>query len=372
VKAELREIAGEYAVALRAYLEAGGEEALLRAYQLGREGVARGLGVLEMAALHQEGLVAVLLEMLGPHESTVLTRRAAEFLSESLAAFEMKQRGASEVNAALRHVNRSLEQQVRTAMEDYRSARDELDERRRVEKLKDDFISMVSHELRTPLTSIHGALGLIGGRFGADLPAPVVQLVDVARRNSLRLVRLVNDILDLQKIESGTLAFELRPLELAHHLRQAVETTEPYAASFGVAIALRDTPPHAWLRVDADRSMQVMTNLLSNAAKFSAPGTTVTVTAGRRAGVLRIEVADRGPGIPDAFRDRIFQRFAQADSSLTRERGGSGLGLSIAKAIVERMGGRIGFETQLGAGTTFYVDFPEHLAEAAEPEAGDP
>lgn len=372
MKAELRGIARQYAGALRAYLEAGEEEALLRAYQLGREGLARGLGVLEMAALHQEGLLRALLDMLGPRESIATARRASEFLAESLAPYEMKQRSAAEVNAGLRDVNRALEQQIRTALEDYQTAQNELDERRRVEQLKNDFISMVSHELRTPLTSIHGALGLIGSRYGTALPPEAGQLLDVARRNSLRLVRLVNDILDLQKIESGTLAFELQPLELSAHLRQAVEATEPYAARFGATIAVLETPDNAWLRADPDRLMQVMTNLLSNAAKFTSAGTTVMVSAARCEGMLRIAVADRGPGIPEAFRERVFQRFAQADSSSTREREGTGLGLNISKAIVERMGGRISFETQISAGTTFFVELPEYLAQAAANAAGAP
>jgi signal transduction histidine kinase len=256
-------------------------------------------------------------------------------------------------------LNRALEQQVRSALEGFQSAQSQLDERRRVEQLKNDFISTVSHELRTPLTSIHGALGLIGARYAQALPPEAGQLLDVARRNSLRLVRLVNDILDLQKIESGLLSFALQPLELGVHIRQAVEATEPYAARYGATIAVRETPANAWLQADPDRLMQVMTNLLSNAAKFAPSGTSVTVSATRCQGMLRIEVNDRGPGIPEAFRARVFERFAQADSSSTREREGSGLGLNISKAIVEKMGGRIGFDTEFSAGTTFFVELPE-------------
>jgi signal transduction histidine kinase len=359
LKAELRGIARRYAKALLAYLEHGEEEALLRAYQLGREALGRGLGVLEVSALHQEGMVRALLDLLGPRESIATARRASEFLAESLAPFEMKRRSAAETNASLRDLNRALEQQVRSALEDFQSAQSELDERRRIEQLKNDFISTVSHELRTPLTSIHGALGLIGARYAQALPPEAGQLLDVARRNSLRLVRLVNDILDLQKIESGLLSFALQPLELDAHIRHAVEATEPYAARYGATIAVSETPANAWLQADPDRLMQVMTNLLSNAAKFAPSGTSVTVSAARCQGMLRIEVNDRGPGIPEAFRTRVFERFAQADSSSTREREGSGLGLNISKAIVEKMGGRIGFDMELRAGTTFFVELPE-------------
>lgn len=228
-----------------------------------------------------------------------------------------------------------------------------------MERLKDEFISIASHELRTPLTSIQGALGIIQARSLADLPPQVVKLVDVAYRNTERLVRLVNDMLDLQKIESGSLRFDLKPLEIAPVVEQALEANQDYANRFGVVFVLAETVPGARVLADSDRLIQVLTNLLSNAAKFSPGGQKVEIAISRQADAVRVAVADRGPGIPDDFKDRIFGKFAQSDSPATRAAGGSGLGLNISKAIVERMGGHIGFVTSPGAGSTFFFDLPE-------------
>ncbi|HSB60477.1 MAG TPA: HAMP domain-containing sensor histidine kinase, partial [Vicinamibacteria bacterium] len=342
MKAGLEDLTEEYAAALREYLEGGGESPLFRAYQLGRDAVSSGLGVLEVAALHQEALVRDLLRMLAPGESSLMAKRASEFFAEALAPFEVSRRGFQEANSVLLDLNRELERRVEAALEAYRTAQDKLDERRRMEALKDEFISLVSHELKTPLTSIHGALGLVSTGVGTQLPGEARRLLDIAYRNSRRLARLVDNVLDLQKIESGTLTFDMRAQPLAPLLEQAVEANQSYAAPLGVTLALGGAPPDVQVTVDGDRVIQVLTNLLSNAAKFSPSGETVTVTAALHGVDVRVAVADRGPGIPEGFRSRVFQRFAQADSSTTRARGGTGLGLSISKAIVERMGGRIG------------------------------
>jgi len=363
VKTVLKSILDEYATALHEYLEFGGEAALLRAYQLGRGALAEGLGVLEMAALHQEALVSALLRMLAPDESTGIASRASEFFAESLAPFEMTRRGFQEANAILQDINKELEQRVQRMLRDYKLARDQLDEQRRMERIKNEFISVVSHELRTPLTSIHGALGLINTGLGGELSPRAKQLLDVAHRNTQRLVRLVDDILDLQKIESGAMPFHLRPLEIRPLLEQAIEANQAYASRLGVGLALAGTPSGVQIYADADRLMQVMTNLLSNAAKFSPPGETVLVTSTRLDGMIRVSITDRGPGIPEGFKEHIFQKFAQADSSTTREKGGTGLGLSITKAIVERLAGTIGFSTEPSAGTTFHFDLPEWRGE---------
>jgi len=360
MKAAVKGLAFEYSAALLEYLGGGGEAALLRAYQLGRAALAEGLGVLELAALHQETLVTVLLRMLAPDESGRIAERASEFFAESLAPFEMTHRGFQEANAILRNINRELEQRVQRILTDYETARTQLAEQRRIERLKNDFISIVSHELRTPLTSIHGALGLVNaGVLARGLSPQVSQLLDVAYRNSQRLVRLVDDILDLQKIESGAMAFHLHPLEMRPLLAQAIEANHAYANGLGVRLELLEAPTETRVYADPDRLMQVMTNLLSNAAKFSPPGETVSVQWSRRAGMVRVSVTDRGPGISEEFKERIFQRFAQADASSTREKGGTGLGLSITKAIVERLGGTIGFEARPDVGTTFYFELPE-------------
>jgi signal transduction histidine kinase len=330
------ELARAYALALADYLSGQGEVALLRAYQAGRDTLTHGLGVLELATLHQEALVEVLAELdVAEHKGAA--RSAAEFFTEALAPFEMSRRGL----------------------------RGQIEERDRLERLKNEFISVVSHELRTPLTSIHGSLNLaVEGRLG-ELPPEARRFLEIAYRNSQRVVRLVNEILDLQKIESGEIALQPRPVELGPLLEDAVEANHAYARRFDVEIALDGEAPAAKVLVDPDRLLQVLANLLGNAARFSPRGETVRVRATRRAGLVRVSVSDRGPGIPEAFRARVFEKFAQADASASGRREGSGLGLSISKAIVERLGGRIGFESEVGRGTTFHVELPEWSEQAA-------
>lgn len=234
----------------------------------------------------------------------------------------------------------------------------DITERKQIERMKNEFVSTVSHELRTPLTSIRGALGLIAGGAVGQLPGKASELIDIAYKNSQRLIALVNDILDLEKIESGRTEFRFQEADLGQVVRTSIEANKGFAEEYGVRLALADPVPALTANLDGDRIVQVMSNLLSNAIKFSPPGETVTVTINRQNGWGRVAVADRGPGIPENFRSRIFQRFSQADSSDTRKAGGTGLGLSIAKTIAERHGGHIGFDSTLGAGTTFYFELP--------------
>ncbi|HEU4325579.1 MAG TPA: PAS domain S-box protein [Roseiflexaceae bacterium] len=237
----------------------------------------------------------------------------------------------------------------------------DITDRKTVERMKNEFVSTVSHELRTPLTSIRGALGLVAGGVAGELPKQARSMIEIAHKNSERLVRLINDILDMEKIESGKIVFNLRPQELLPLVEQAVESNRDYAAQFGVTLELaaHGDLAGALVNVDGDRLVQVLTNLISNAAKFSPSGAVVTVAAERRGDLLRMSVVDHGPGIPAEFHSRMFQKFAQADSSSTRRQGGTGLGLSIARTIVERLGGQISFTTAPDRGTTFAVDLPE-------------
>jgi PAS domain S-box-containing protein len=231
--------------------------------------------------------------------------------------------------------------------------------RQEIDRLKSEFITTVSHELRTPLTSIRGSLGLLAGGAAGEIPHSAKTMVDIAYKNSERLTRLVNDILDIERIEGGKLAFQIAPLDLTGLVEQAIEANSGYGEQFRVTFMLTGSVQGACVQGDADRLIQVFTNLLSNAAKFSPAGGTVEVAVTRQDQVLRVSVTDHGPGVPETFRARIFGKFAQADGSATRQNGGAGLGLSIAKAIVERHGGRIDYTSEIDQGTTFFMDLPE-------------
>ncbi|HEV7509780.1 MAG TPA: response regulator [Thermoanaerobaculia bacterium] len=254
----------------------------------------------------------------------------------------------------------------------YAVARD-VEERKRIERMKNDFVSMVSHELRTPLTSIRGSLGLIAGGVAGELPPKAHSLVEIAAKNCERLVRLINDILDIEKIESGRMSFRFSAVELRPLVEQAVESNRAFAGGYEVELRVAGMAGEAQVLADPDRLLQVITNLISNAVKFSPHSGVVEVTVERAAGGLRVSVTDHGSGIPPEFRSRIFERFAQADSSSTRAKEGTGLGLSISRAIVERHHGQIGFTSEPGVATAFYFDLPEWAATIAEatPEAGE-
>jgi PAS domain S-box-containing protein len=233
----------------------------------------------------------------------------------------------------------------------------DISERKRMDRLKDEFVSTVSHELRTPLTSIAGSLGLLVGGAAGELPPAAVRLIGIAQSNSQRLVRLINDILDIEKIESGQIVFKFRRVDTHALVEQAIEANRGYADGFDVRVRL-DAAPAGEIYVDADRVVQVLTNLLSNAIKFSPPDNEVVIGVEDRDGITRITVRDRGPGIPAEFRPRIFEKFAQADATDGRKKGGTGLGLSIARQIVLRLGGTIGFEDGTDGGTIFFVELP--------------
>ncbi len=244
-----------------------------------------------------------------------------------------------------------------------------LDERERIAHLKNEFVSTVSHELRTPLTSIAGMLELLDAEVVGALPAEVKEMVNVAYNNSQRLIRLINDILDIEKIESGRMPFDLAPLPLAPLIEKAVAETQSFAQGFGVRVATQFRIEDAIALVDPDRFIQVLTNLISNATKFSPRAETVLVTLNRSCDRLRISVTDRGPGIPEVFRSRMFEKFAQADGSDSRRLAGTGLGLAIVKEIVEHLDGTVDFDTELGRGTTFHINLPEWKAIEARSEA---
>jgi PAS domain S-box-containing protein len=238
--------------------------------------------------------------------------------------------------------------------------------RKKVDKLKNEFVSTVSHELRTPLTSITGALGLLVGGVVSEIPIQAMDLLIIAKNNAERLGRLVNDILDIEKLEFGKLQLDIADCEANNLIQKAIDQNTGYAIKYGVRLALDNhaiTTKKITVLVDEDRFLQVMSNLISNAVKFSHMDGLVTVSAKITGSDVTFYIEDFGTGVPEEFRKKIFQKFAQADSSDTRKRDGTGLGLSISRVIVERMGGNIDYTTEVDKGSVFFFSIPIEKAE---------
>jgi PAS domain S-box-containing protein len=226
------------------------------------------------------------------------------------------------------------------------------------ERMKKEFTSTLSHELRTPLTSIIGSLQLINSGVMGDVDKEIGELTMVAERNGQRLLDLINDILDIEKIESGKVTLAPEVMRVDELVRESLVLNKAFGERFKVRFQSHGDLAERQVHADRKRLLQVMTNLLSNAAKFSPEGGIVEISTEDAGANVRIAVHDRGSGIPEAFRSRIFGRFTQADSTATRQKGGSGLGLAICKRLVELMRGRIGFDDRPGGGTTFWFELP--------------
>jgi len=234
---------------------------------------------------------------------------------------------------------------------------------------KNEIVSIVGHELRSPLASILSALNIVISGDAGELPEQAKKMLEIAQRNSERLLRIINDLMDIKKIESGKMEFNILPLEITPLVEQALEANKAYAQQLQVGFILENNTPGAKVRVDGDRIIQVVNNLVSNAVRFSPLDNKVLVSVSQYNNTVRVSVADKGPGIPEEFKNRVFEKFAQGSYPGARRKGGTGLGLSIAKAIVEAMNGRIGFETVVSQGTTFYFDLPKYQ-EALEDNVG--
>jgi PAS domain S-box-containing protein len=233
--------------------------------------------------------------------------------------------------------------------------------RKQVENLKNEFVAMVSHELRTPLTAIMGSLGLLTMGAAGDLPEQARLMADIAYRNSERLLGLINDILDFEKAEAGKLNFDFTILNLLELVEDTILVTQPLARQSNITLVMESevaAGQKPLVKADRMRIVQVLTNLLSNALKYSPAGSSIKIRVGPAGMNYRVTVSDQGPGIPNEFRNYIFNKFAQADSSSTRLVGGTGLGLSIAKAIIENHGGKIDYISKIGQGSAFFFELP--------------
>lgn len=231
---------------------------------------------------------------------------------------------------------------------------------KKVEKMKDEFISIVSHELRTPLTSIKGSIGLLTAGVLGTLSDKASEVLKIANNNCNRLSNLINDILDMEKIKAGKMDFEIKEYDLIPIVKESIDASLEYAKQYNIEYKIVDSIDSALVKVDKNRLIQVIFNLLSNAAKFSHANDTVNIEVTKvNNDTIRVSVQDTGIGIPEEFQDQIFNSFSQADSSDTRKKGGTGLGLNIAKEIISIMGGKLGFKSKLNEGSTFYIDLPE-------------
>jgi len=238
-------------------------------------------------------------------------------------------------------------------------------QQRQLGRLKDEFIATVSHELRTPLTSINGSLALLARGLAGPLSERGQQLVRIAYENGDRLKKLIDDLLDIEKLEKGQIEFTFVRLDLGDICAKAVEQNRPYAERLDVRLVCEGPSEPLCVKGDELRLLQALSNLISNGAKFSPGGSVVTVRTRRTGARGRIEVADTGSGIPEEFRPRLFQRFAQAPGTQRAGHPGTGLGLAITRSIVEKHGGRIDYSSEVGRGTTFVVEIPLASTEPA-------
>ena len=234
----------------------------------------------------------------------------------------------------------------------------DITDRKRDERLKGEFVATVSHELRTPMTSIMGSLGLLAGGAAGELGDSARRLISIAHGNCQRLVRLINDILDIEKLESGKVQFTVRPVELRALAEQAIDDNTGFANRYDVAVRLDPASIKVVVGADSDRMLQVISNLLSNAVKFSPSGGEVVVKVENLGTMGRLSVCDQGPGVPDNYKARIFEKFVQVDAADDRKKGGTGLGLSIVKQIMLRLGGEVGLKSLPMQGSVFYVQLP--------------
>ncbi len=241
----------------------------------------------------------------------------------------------------------------------------DITERKNLEARQSEFMATVSHELRTPLSSVMGSLEILREEFYDQLPAPARRFIDMGLRNGSQLASLINSVLDLERIETGVHGFEFAATRASDLLTRALEANQTYAMRLSVALHIEPPPDEVFVWTDPVRAQQILTNLISNAVKFSSEGEDVALGCELQSKCVRLYVSDHGSGIPEDARERIFQRFGQACNQEYSRMPGSGLGLSICKALATRLGGDIGFRSEPGKGSVFWVDLPRAKGAAA-------
>jgi PAS domain S-box-containing protein len=234
----------------------------------------------------------------------------------------------------------------------------DISERKHMDRVKSEFVSTVSHELRTPLTSIKGALGMINSGVLGVLPDKAKRMVELAHNNTERLILLVNDLLDMEKIQAGKIDLKMEKVNLTALVKESIAMNQTYASNLKVKLSLDGSPNDYFVMADYSRILQVMANLISNAAKYSPADDIVKIQVTENDNFVQVSISDNGLGIPEEYHNKIFQKFSQLDASDKRQKGGTGLGLNITKAIVEHHAGRIGFVSEINKGATFFFRIP--------------
>jgi signal transduction histidine kinase/CheY-like chemotaxis protein len=356
VEAMIRTRSHDLALALRHYLAGAEEEARLQAYQVARDGMATGLSLLDLLAHHNEALAMVLSAFLTPEEAIRAVRASAELEAESLGPFEMAHRGFQEANETLVRVNENLQREIAERIEAESAARVARAEAERANSAKSEFLSRMSHELRTPLNAVLGFAQLLELD---DLSSDQRESVEQIEKAGRHLLDLINEVLDIARIESGQLSLSLEPVEVRSAVSEALELLRPLAAERGISVVLEESPAlYLYAKADRQRLKQVLLNLLSNGVKYNRDGGELTLRCVQVSGDrIRVEVADDGPGIPSDGIHRLFVPFERLGADSTGVEG-AGLGLALSKRLVEAMGGVLGVSTSPGQGSTFSVELP--------------
>jgi signal transduction histidine kinase len=348
------DLAAEYRAAFARYMAGTGEEALERAYELGRGAVSEGVGVLDFAALHNEVLAERVRSATDGAGCAAMIERGSRFLLEALSPFEMTHRGFRDANAALRQLTESLEQRVAERTAELEAARMRAEQANRA---KSEFLAVISHELRTPLNAVIGYVDLLEAGVGGPLTDAQRSRLARVRASALQLLELIEQILTFVQAETGREQVHVETVDLGSLAQEAAAPLKRAAEERGLTLEVRPPRPPVRVRTDPAKVLQILRNLLSNALKFTERGG-IVVEAGRENAWMRFRVQDTGIGIAAEDLERVFEPFWQAEASTTRRHGGAGLGLSVARRLAQLLGGDITVESEPGTGTTFIVRLP--------------